>query len=57
MEPQQRQIPENSLASSEKCKLVTFVVVILCIVGYVGVCLRVLLSAQFDYPPHTVCDK
>ena len=57
METQQTQIPEDSLTSNEKCKLVTFLVVILCIVGYIGICLRVLLTAQYNYPPHTVCEK
>ena len=57
METQPTQIPEDSLTSNERCKLVTFLVVILCIVGYIGVCLRVLLTAQFNYPPHTVCEK
>ena len=57
MEPQQGQIQENPLTFSEKCKLVTFVIVVLCIVAYVGVCLKTLLSVQFHYPPHTVCDQ
>ena len=45
MEPQQGQLQENPLTFSEKCKLVTFVIVVLCIVAYVGVCLKTLLIA------------
>ena len=57
MEPQQGQQEENPLTFSEKCKLVAFVTVVVCIVAYVGICLKTLLSLQFYYPPQTVCDQ
>ena len=57
MENQQAQQEESPLTFSEKCKLVTFVTVVVCIVAYVGICLKTLLSLQFYYPPQTVCDQ
>ena len=57
MEHQQGQQEESPLTFSEKYKLMAFVTVVVCIVAYVGVCLKTHLSVQFHYPPQTVCDQ
>ena len=57
METQPTQTSEVPLTFSEKCKLVIFLVVTLSIVGYIGICLRVLLTAQYNYPSDTPCEK
>ena len=57
METQPTQTSEVPLTFSEKCKLVIFLVVTLSIVGYIGICLRVLLTAQYNYPSDTSCEK
>ena len=57
MDIQPTQTTENPISSCEKCKLVIFLIITLGIVAYLGLCARILFTAQYNYPTTYPCEK
>ena len=57
MDIQPTQTTENPISSTEKCKLIIFLIITLGIVAYLGLCVRILFTAQYTYPTTSACEK
>ena len=57
MDIQPTQTTENPISSTEKCKLIIFLIITLSIVAYLGLCVRILFTAQYNYPTTYPCEK
>ena len=57
MDTQPTQAPEVPLSFCAKCELVIFLIITLSIVAYIGLCARILLTAQYNYPSDSPCEK
>ena len=57
MDSENIQTSENPISSTERCKLILFLIIILCIIAYLGLCARILVTAQYTYPPSYSCKE
>ena len=57
MDIQPTETTENPISSYEKCKLVIFLVITLGTVAYLGLCVRILFTSQYNYPTAYPCEK